>query len=279
MPTRLRDFATAVVAVVEPETTALTVAQLMRQHHIGALVVVDAQEKTRPVGIVTDRDLVLSLMAVGLDPTLFTAGDIMSIELVVANVNLDAMDAVQLMRTQRVRRLVLVDDQGGLAGIVTMEDVLELLTREMANLAAGVIGARDRGIGNPTTRAQISSLQPPSKPAFCLRRHDHWADHWASPGPDAALTRPFGATGSATSTARPTARSRRRSVCPLTNRCVDRARHRVLPGLTRPSPGRLGPPARHHLHPARHTRPKAAARAPGRWAAPGRPHRCAPGSA
>lgn len=100
---------------------------------------------------------------------------------------------------------------------------------------------RFEGIGNPTTRALISSLQPPSKPAFCLRRHDHWADHWASPGPDAALTRPFGATGSATSTARPTARSRRRPVCPLTNRCVDRARHRVLPGLTRPSPGRLGP--------------------------------------
>jgi len=117
MPSRLKDFATAVVAVVEPETSALTVAQLMRQHHIGALVVVDAQEKSKPVGIVTDRDLVLSLMAEGLDPTLFTAGDIMSIELVVANAELDAMEAVQLMRTQRVRRLVLVDDKGALAGI------------------------------------------------------------------------------------------------------------------------------------------------------------------
>jgi len=144
MPSRLKDFATAVVAVVEPETSALTVAQLMRQHHIGALVVVDAQEKCKPVGIVTDRDLVLSLMAEGLDPILFTAGDIMSIELVVANAELDVMDAVQQMRAQRVRRLVLVDDKGALAGIVTMEDLLELLTRELANLAAGVIGARDR---------------------------------------------------------------------------------------------------------------------------------------
>jgi len=144
MPSRLKDFATAVVAVVEPETSALTVAQLMRQHHIGALVVVDAQEKGKPVGIVTDRDLVLSLMAEGLDPILFTAGDIMSIELVVANAELDVMDAVQQMRAQRVRRLVLVDDKGALAGIVTMEDLLELLTRELANLAAGVIGARDR---------------------------------------------------------------------------------------------------------------------------------------
>ena len=144
MPSRVKDFAPAVGGVGDPETAALTVAQLMRQHHIGALVVVDAQDKTRPVGIVTDRDLVLALMAEGLDPTLFTAGDIMSIELVVANAELDAMEAVQLMRTQRVRRLVLVDAQGALAGIVTMEDLLELLTRELANLTAGVIGARDR---------------------------------------------------------------------------------------------------------------------------------------
>lgn len=144
MPTRLKDFATNVVAVVEPDTTAVEAAQLMRHHHIGALVVVDAKEKTRPVGILTDRDLVLSLMAEGLDPLVFTVGDIMSVELVVASAEMDAMDAVQLMRTNRLRRLIIVDDAGQLSGIVTMEDVLEFLTRELANLAAGVIGARDR---------------------------------------------------------------------------------------------------------------------------------------
>lgn len=144
MPTRLKDFATMVVAVVEPETTALAAAQLMRRHHIGALVVVDAKEKSRPVGILTDRDLVIALMAEGLDPELFTAGDIMSVELALANPEMDAMDAVQLMRQNRVRRLVIVDDAGRLVGIVTMEDLLELLTRELAALAAGVIGARDR---------------------------------------------------------------------------------------------------------------------------------------
>ena len=144
MPTRLRDFATATVVVAEPDTTALIAAQLMRKHHVGALVVVDAQEKSRPVGIVTDRDLVLALMAEGLDADVFTVGDIMSAQLVLASPDMDAMDAVQLMRNQRLRRLVLVDDVGRLVGIVTMEDVLELLTRELAALAAGVIGARDR---------------------------------------------------------------------------------------------------------------------------------------
>lgn len=146
MATQLKDFATSAVAVVEPETPAVVVAQLMRKHHIGALVVVDALEKTRPVGIVTDRDLVLELMAEGLDPAVFTAGDIMSVDLVLATPEMDSMDAVQLMKTHRLRRLVMTDDAGGLVGIVTMEDVLELLTRELANLAAGLAGARDREI-------------------------------------------------------------------------------------------------------------------------------------
>lgn len=144
MSTRLKDFATAVVAVVEPETSAFVAAQLMRKHHVGALVVVDAAEKSRPVGILTDRDLVLALMAEGLAPEVFTAGDIMSVELVQANPEMDAMDAVALMRRHRLRRLVIVDEAGRLTGVVTMEDILELLTRELADLAAGVIGARDR---------------------------------------------------------------------------------------------------------------------------------------
>ena len=144
MATQLKDFATALVAVVEPETPALTVAQLMRRHHVGALVVVDALEKTRPVGIVTDRDLVLELMAEGLDPAVFTAGDIMTVDLVVATPDMDAMDAVQLMKKHRLRRLVMVDKKGHLTGIVTMEDVLGLLTRELANMAMGLTGARDR---------------------------------------------------------------------------------------------------------------------------------------
>jgi CBS domain-containing protein len=146
MATQLTDFATMTVAVVEPETSALVVAKIMRQHHVGALVVVDAQDKTRPVGIVTDRDLVLELMAEGLDPAVFTAGDIMTVDLVTCTPNMDAMEAVQLMKKHRLRRLIMTDKKGQLVGIITMEDVLELLTRELADLTAGLAGARDREV-------------------------------------------------------------------------------------------------------------------------------------
>ncbi|MDO9145805.1 CBS domain-containing protein [Rhodoferax sp.] len=144
MATKLKEFATTLVAVVEPETSARVVAQLMRRHHIGALVVVDALDKNKPVGIVTDRDLVLELMAEGLDPAVFTAGDIMSVDLVTASPEMDAMDAVQLMRKYRLRRLVITDTDGHLAGIVTLEDVLALMTRELADFAVDLGSARDR---------------------------------------------------------------------------------------------------------------------------------------
>ena len=146
MGTRLKDFATKVVAVAEPETTALVVAQLMRRHHIGALVIVEPGEKTRPVGIVTDRDLVLELMAEGLDPALFTAGDIMSVDLVLAHPEMDVLEAVALMGAHHLRRLAIVDDKGRLVGIVTLEDVLEVLTGQLANLATGIAAARDREV-------------------------------------------------------------------------------------------------------------------------------------
>ena len=144
MTTLLKDMAAKAVAVVESETTALVVAQLMRLHHIGALVVVDAVDKTRPVGIVTDRDLVLDLMAEGLDPAVFTAGDIMSVNLVTTTPEMNLSDAVELMKTNRLRRLVIANDEGQLVGIVTMEDLLEVFTRELANLTEGLLGARDR---------------------------------------------------------------------------------------------------------------------------------------
>lgn len=144
MGTRLKDFASRVVAVVEPETTALVVAQTMRRDHVGALVVVDATDKTRPVGIVTDRDLVLELMAEDLGAAVFTAGDIMSVDLVLAHPDMDAMDAAQLMSAHGLRRLVITDEEGRLAGIVTLEDVLDLLARELLSLSASLANARQR---------------------------------------------------------------------------------------------------------------------------------------
>jgi len=135
MATTLQDFTASVIAVVEPETTAQSVAKLMRQHHVSAIAVVEADQHDRPIGIVTDRDLVRELMAEDLDPAVFTAGDVMVANPVFASPNMDAAQAVQLMRQLSQHQLLIADATNRLLGVVVMEDVLERLTCEL--LVAG----------------------------------------------------------------------------------------------------------------------------------------------
>lgn len=135
MTTTLQDFATSVMAVVEPETTAQNVARLMRQHQVSAIVVVEADARARPIGIVTDRDLVRELMAEDLDPALFTAGDVMAANPVFASPTMDAVEAVQLMKSLQLQQLLIADSTNRLLGVVAMEDVLQRLTQEL--LGAG----------------------------------------------------------------------------------------------------------------------------------------------
>ncbi len=147
MTATLDTLASAIVVTANPETSALRAAQLMREHHVGSLVVVDAaSDDGKAVGIVTDRDLVLAVMAGGLDPALFTVGDIMSTELVTAPAGAGLIDATSLLQRHRVRRLIVVDEAGRVVGLAALEDILEALTREFSELVLALRGARDREI-------------------------------------------------------------------------------------------------------------------------------------
>jgi CBS domain-containing protein len=112
-------------------------AELMRQHHVGTLVVVDSMNggKRVPVGIVTDRDAVVEVMATGLDPKTITVGDIMVQDLVTARENEGVLETMQIMRYKGVRRLPIVGKSGELIGIVSIDDMLEVLAEEISELA------------------------------------------------------------------------------------------------------------------------------------------------
>lgn len=150
MPTLLRDFATSIVAVVEPETTAVITAQLMRNHQVGALIVVDSEEKSKAIGIVSDRDIVIQLIAEELDPAVLTAGDIMSDQLITASEDMDAMDVIKLMNKHHVRRIIVSDKEDRLVGIVTMEDILEFLAQELATFAQGMTSIKEHEYRHPS---------------------------------------------------------------------------------------------------------------------------------
>ncbi|MFZ5594309.1 MAG: CBS domain-containing protein [Pseudomonadota bacterium] len=112
------------------------IAQLMRNHHVGDLVVVEEKNGKRiPAGIITDRDIVIELVAKGTDVNTVTAGDIMSPELVTARESEGVFETIQLMRLKGVRRIPIVDSGGSLAGIVSVDDLFDLLAQEMNELA------------------------------------------------------------------------------------------------------------------------------------------------
>jgi len=124
------------VVIVQREETVLQAAKLMRQHHVGNVVVVEEHSGRRvPIGIVTDRDLVVEIIAPELDPAVITVGDILVVELATVKESNGVFEAIQYMRNKGIRRLPVVDDDGGLAGIVTLDDMLVLLADELGALA------------------------------------------------------------------------------------------------------------------------------------------------
>lgn len=125
------------VAFTTREATVAAAAKMMRHGHVGCLVVVDRMNGGRrmPVGIVTDRDIVVEIVATGLDPAVITVGDIMAQELVVGRESDSVLETLEIMRFKGVRRLPTVGPDGQLVGIVTVDDLLEVLAEELGELA------------------------------------------------------------------------------------------------------------------------------------------------
>jgi predicted transcriptional regulator len=124
------------VVVAWRNNTALEAPRLMRQHHVGNELVVDDRNRVQiPLGIVTDRDLIMEIMAPELDGAVITVGDIMSRELVTVKESTGIFEAIQYMRQKAVRRLPIVDESCGLVGILTLDDLLELLSEEFHEIA------------------------------------------------------------------------------------------------------------------------------------------------
>lgn len=124
------------VVVIEKDASAQEAARLMRQHHVGALVVTVERDGARvPVGVLTDRDIVVEVLAEGVEMETVLAGDIMSPELVTVYEADGVWETLQRMRVKGVRRLPVVDARGILQGIVAMDDMIELLADELAQLA------------------------------------------------------------------------------------------------------------------------------------------------
>lgn len=116
---KIRDLARDEVVTASPDTSVYEIASLMREKNVGSVVIT---EDEKPVGIVTDRDITVDVVAGELDARNKTAEDVMSERLIFAEADQDVYGVIQDTSDQTVRRIPVVDD-GKLTGIVTFDDL------------------------------------------------------------------------------------------------------------------------------------------------------------
>ncbi|MBZ5696883.1 MAG: CBS domain-containing protein [Acidobacteriia bacterium] len=122
-------------------------AKLMREHHVGSLIVVREDDSKRtPVGIITDRDIVVEVLAAGLDFRTLTVGEIMTDELITAREQDDTLDVLGLMRKRGIRRVPVVTPSGALAGIATIDDILGVLSEELDGIVRAIDGEQAKEV-------------------------------------------------------------------------------------------------------------------------------------
>ena len=131
---KLNDIFTRNVVTAGPEETLAAVAHRMQEHNVGTVVIVEEQ---RPVGIVTDRDLALALGARRVSPQT-EVQKVMTRHVLAIPEDTGIYTATKFMREREVRRLPIVDREDHLVGIVTLDDLLRFLGRELYNLTEGI---------------------------------------------------------------------------------------------------------------------------------------------
>ena len=133
---KIGELCNRVVIYVHDDEPVRHVAEMMRRYHVGNVVVIQFGDKEqKPVGIVTDRDIVVEVIAQGVDPDEITAGDIMSENLLLACEDEEVMDVVEAMRKKGIRRVPVVDVDGTLVGVLALDDLLQIFASGISAMA------------------------------------------------------------------------------------------------------------------------------------------------
>lgn len=133
------DLCNRIVAFATRDMTVEQAAQLMREHHVGCLVVADdAPEGRLVVGMLTDRDIVTGAVALSLDPARLSVENLMTAEVITAGEGDSMEDLLTRMRRKGLRRLPVTTPQGVLVGLVTLDDLLAVMAGQLKALAAAI---------------------------------------------------------------------------------------------------------------------------------------------
>jgi signal-transduction protein with cAMP-binding, CBS, and nucleotidyltransferase domain len=132
----VKDLIQRKVVTIEPEDPVMLAAQRMKDKMVGSLVVLDGD---KPAGIITDRDIAIRVVGAGKDPTT-PVREVMTRDPITIRDDASFFDLTKAFRKAAVRRLIVVDKDGKLVGLISIDDILELLTTEFANLIVAIRG-------------------------------------------------------------------------------------------------------------------------------------------
>jgi CBS domain-containing protein len=133
------DLCNRIVTFATREMTVERAAQLMREHHVGCLVVADDTPQGRlVVGVLTDRDIVTAVVAMSLDPAALRVEDVMSVDVTTARAEDSMEDLVGTMHREGVRRLPVTTPEGCPIGLVTLDDLLRVMAEQLRSMGRAI---------------------------------------------------------------------------------------------------------------------------------------------
>jgi len=144
------------VVITGKQDSIYSAARLMRDHHVGDVVVVESSNGINiPVGVLTDRDIVVKMIAEGLDMNSVSIADVMSYQLLTANEGDEVMTTLKRMRHKGIRRIPVISQDSGLIGILSVDDILDTLAEQLNDIDQIITGEQYRG---PEGRPAIHNL-------------------------------------------------------------------------------------------------------------------------
>lgn len=134
---RVGEYCNSDVIIINQDETPLDAVLLMRQYNVGDVVIVDGRDEGNTLlGIVTDRDIALEIVAAEVDPTTVAVIDIVRKPLVTVNENDDLCECTVHMKHNGVRRAPVINDSGFLVGIITIDDIIETLSDQLNDVVS-----------------------------------------------------------------------------------------------------------------------------------------------
>jgi CBS domain-containing protein len=134
------------VVSIDQNASAAEAAKIMKRSRIGSLIAIE-EGSNKPIGIITDRDIVLKVIAEGKDPSSVKIAEFMSKNLYMENQDTDIAEVISMMKEKGIRRVPIIDDESRLCGIVSLDDLCLMVDKEQDNIADII-------------RKQISKAQP-----------------------------------------------------------------------------------------------------------------------